>query len=164
MLEEIHRSNEDGNGILSASLLCAPLTWPRGQPPLQAIKQRLNRVEPALAQKEAHRLHTGRKSALDNLHAFCDEDALFRLEHAPQLALRKLGVRIETRVVEGGNMDDLVGSHRYPTTWSSAVETTSTATSNQEYLAPLSASLGSTRSYVTNSNATPSSPSPGWMT
>ena len=45
----------------------------------QALKQRHHLVEPAFAQKKAHRLISGANRALDNLGTLGDKDALLRL-------------------------------------------------------------------------------------
>ena len=69
LLHELHGGNEHRNraGVLAHN---------------QALKQRHHLVEPAFAQKKAHRLISGTHRALDNLGTLRDKDALLRLQHA----------------------------------------------------------------------------------
>ena len=75
----------------------------------QALKQRHHLVEPAFAQKKAHRLVSGTHRALDNLGTLGDKDALLRLQHAAQLALGQSHVGIEPLVLERINSQHLNG-------------------------------------------------------
>ena len=99
------------------------------------VEQRCQLLEPTLSQQKAHRLKPRLNSALNDFAALRDEDSFLGLQHRTQLALGELGVRLETRVVECLDTNDLHVCHQQ-----------------------------SPRRYVTNSNAIPSSPCPGWTT
>ena len=66
LLHELHRGHEYRNraGALAHD---------------QALKQRHHLIEPAFAQKKAHRLVSGTHRALNNLGTLGDKDALLRL-------------------------------------------------------------------------------------
>ena len=87
LLHKLHRGHEHGNRAR---------TFAHNQ----ALKQRHHLVEPAFAQKKAHRLVSGTHCALDDLGTLGDKDALLRLQHAAQLALGQSHVGIEPLVLE----------------------------------------------------------------
>ena len=96
LLHKLHRGHEHGNraGGLAHN---------------QALKQRHHLIEPAFAQKKAHRLVSGTHRALNNLGTLGDKDALLRLQHAAQLALGQSHVGIEPLVLERINSQNLNG-------------------------------------------------------
>ena len=66
----------------------------------QAFKQWHHLIEPALAQKKAHRLVSGANRTLDDLGTLGDKNALLRLQHAAKLTLGQSHVGIEPLVLE----------------------------------------------------------------
>ena len=66
LLHELHGGHENGNRTRSLAHD-------------KLVKQRHHLVEPALAQKKAHRLISGTHRALNNLGTLGDKDALLRL-------------------------------------------------------------------------------------
>ena len=75
----------------------------------QTLEQRHHLIEPALTQKKAHRLVSGTHRALDDLGALGDKDALLRLQHAAQLALRQSHVGVEPLIIQGIDSQHLNG-------------------------------------------------------
>ena len=96
LLHELHGGHEHGNraGALAHN---------------QTLEQRQHLIEPAFAQKKAHRLVSGTHRALNNLGTLGDKDALLRLQHTAQLTLRQSHVGVESFVLERINSQHLNG-------------------------------------------------------
>ena len=96
LLHELHGGHEHGNRTRSLARD-------------KLVKQRHHLVEPALAQKKAHRLISGAHGTLDDLGALRNKDALLRLQHAAKLTLGQSHVGIEPLVLERINSQNLNG-------------------------------------------------------
>ena len=96
LLHELHGGHEHGNRTRSLAHD-------------KLVKQRHHLVEPALAQKKAHRLISGAHGTLDDLGALRNKDALLRLQHAAKLTLGQSHVGIEPLVLERINSQNLNG-------------------------------------------------------
>ena len=87
LLHKLHRGHEHGNRACALAHN-------------QTLKQRHHLVEPALAQKKAHRLISGAHCTLDDLGTLGDKNALLRLQHAAKLTLGQSHVGIKPLVLE----------------------------------------------------------------
>ena len=96
LLHELHGGHEHGNRTRSLAHD-------------KLVKQRHHLVEPALAQKKAHRLISGANRTLDDLGTLSDKNALLRLQHAAKLTLGQSHIGIEPLVLERINSQNLNG-------------------------------------------------------